>query len=115
MNTSKLSSSLEPATASLLQMDEYGTKSASIKEEETFSGSANNFSAENNTKQALKKMYKNRVQFWWFRTITLKFGNTSIIRKQASSVKKALSDLCELAFSYQVNPLAAVQSLPTAR
>nr|GMD61650.1 protein APEM9 [Ipomoea batatas] len=144
MNTSKLSSSLEPATASLLQMDEYGTKSASIKEEETFSGSANNFSAENNTKQALKKMYKNRVPFWWFRTITLKFGNTrfvvsngniflcclalllffivrrksnlrSIIRKQASSVKKALSDLWELAFSYQVNPLAAVQSLPTAR
>lgn len=38
----------------------------------------------------------------------------SIIRKQASSLKKALADLWELAFSYQVNPLAAVQSLPTA-
>ncbi|GFP82164.1 hypothetical protein PHJA_000359700 [Phtheirospermum japonicum] len=82
--------------------------------------------------------------FWWFRTIRLKLGNTEIVlpsgklllasllllmyyftrKKQAAlkrvvaekagSIKKALLDLWQLAFSYQVNPLAAVQSLPTA-
>lgn len=34
--------------------------------------------------------------------------------KLALSVKKALVDLWQLAFSYQVNPLAAVQPVPTA-
>ncbi|KAJ0035853.1 hypothetical protein Pint_25457 [Pistacia integerrima] len=82
--------------------------------------------------------------FLWFRAITLKFGNVRMVisnwnvafgclivlayylfrRKQASmkrtvgrrllSVKKALVDLWQLAFSYQVNPLAAVQPLPAA-
>ncbi|KAL3625212.1 hypothetical protein CASFOL_030666 [Castilleja foliolosa] len=82
--------------------------------------------------------------FWWFRTIRLKLGNTELVlpsgklllaallvlmyyitrKKQAAlkrlvtekagSIKKALLDLWQLAFAYQVNPLAAVQSLPTA-
>ncbi|XP_031254432.1 protein APEM9 [Pistacia vera] len=82
--------------------------------------------------------------FLWFRAITLKFGNVRMVisnwnvafgclivlayylfrRKQASmkrtvgrrllSVRKALVDLWQLAFSYQVNPLAAVQPLPAA-
>ncbi|KAI3974454.1 hypothetical protein MKX01_017947 [Papaver californicum] len=34
--------------------------------------------------------------------------------KQASSVKKALLDMWQLAVSVQVNPLAAVQSLPSS-
>ncbi|KAG9130942.1 hypothetical protein Leryth_006714 [Lithospermum erythrorhizon] len=81
--------------------------------------------------------------FWWFRTITLRFssyrfvisnGNMFLaclalivfyimrrkqknlkrfLGKQASSMKRALVDLWKLAFSYQVNPLAAVQPLPT--
>ncbi|KDP43171.1 hypothetical protein JCGZ_22723 [Jatropha curcas] len=80
--------------------------------------------------------------FWWFRTINLKFGNfrlaitnrkillgclmfvmyyvlrrkqtnlKGIIRRQVLSIKKALVDLWQLTFSYQVNPLAAVQPLP---
>ncbi|CAH9115442.1 unnamed protein product [Cuscuta epithymum] len=141
MNTSELGSSSE-SNASLLQIDEHVPQSSSIKDEKT--GSANNL--ENNSKQALIEMYKKRGSFWWFRTISLKFRSTrfiisngniflcclalilfhlmrrksnfkSILIKQASSVKKALGDLWELAFSYQVNPLAAVagvQSLPSA-
>ncbi|KAF5203927.1 Apem9 [Thalictrum thalictroides] len=37
-----------------------------------------------------------------------------IARRQASSVKKALVDMWQLAFSVQVNPLAAIQPLPAA-
>lgn len=81
---------------------------------------------------------------WWFRTFTLKFGNYRLVlsngnvflgclflliciiyrrkqaslkrfvRKQALSIKKGLMDIWQLAFSYQVNPLAAVQPLPAA-
>lgn len=36
------------------------------------------------------------------------------VRRQVSAIKKAMVDLWQLAFSYQVNPLAAVQSLPGA-
>ncbi|KAK4478942.1 hypothetical protein RD792_014449 [Penstemon davidsonii] len=83
--------------------------------------------------------------FWWFPTFNLKFGNTRIVvpsrnillasmlllvyyftkkrhaalktvlRNKAVAMKKAVMDLWQLAFSYQVNPLAAVQPLPTAR
>ncbi|CAJ1951639.1 unnamed protein product, partial [Sphenostylis stenocarpa] len=37
-----------------------------------------------------------------------------IVRRQAISIKRALVDLWQLAFSYQVNPLAAVQPLSAA-
>ncbi|XP_023523296.1 protein APEM9-like [Cucurbita pepo subsp. pepo] len=79
--------------------------------------------------------------FWPFRTMTLKFGSTRLVistgrivlscllvliyyllrrklatlkrlaKKQASSIKKAVVDLWQLAFSYQVNPLAMAQPL----
>lgn len=83
--------------------------------------------------------------FWWFRKVTLKFGNARLaltqgriilwssfvifiyflirrkgfvlkrmVSKQASSLKKALIDTWQLAFSFQVNPLAAVQPRPVA-
>ncbi|XP_062007715.1 protein APEM9 [Rosa rugosa] len=96
-------------------------------------------------KQAVLKLSK-RLEpcLWWFRTITLKFGNTRlvisngkialgclillisyvlqrkratlkrIVQRQALSMKNALVDLWQLAFSYQVNPLAAVQPLGAA-
>ncbi|WCJ28718.1 3-phosphoinositide-dependent protein kinase-1 putative [Euphorbia peplus] len=81
---------------------------------------------------------------WWFPSINLKIGNRrlvvtngkiflgclifltyyvlrrkkatikAIMRKQVMSIKKALVDLWQLTFSYQVNPLAAVQPLPNA-
>ncbi|XP_002530838.2 protein APEM9 isoform X1 [Ricinus communis] len=81
---------------------------------------------------------------WWFRTINLKFGNArlvisngkillgclafliyyvlrrkqatlkGIVRRQFLFIKKALVDIWQLGFSYQVNPLAAVQPLPAA-
>ncbi|KAI5584266.1 hypothetical protein BDE02_06G068400 [Populus trichocarpa] len=81
---------------------------------------------------------------WWFRSVNLKFGNVRVVvtngkillgflflltyyvlrrkgatlnglvRRQVSAAKKAMVDLWQLAFSYQVNPLAAVQPLPTA-
>ncbi|CAK9317959.1 unnamed protein product [Citrullus colocynthis] len=79
--------------------------------------------------------------FWPFRTLTLKFGSTQLVistrrivlscllvlifyllrrklatlkrmaKKQGSSIKKAVVDLWQLAFSYQVNPLAIAQPL----
>ncbi|CAN1799121.1 Protein APEM9 [Linum perenne] len=81
---------------------------------------------------------------WWFRCINVKFGNmqvavtngkivvsciviflcyvlqkkqaalTRTVKKQVLSIKKSLIDLWQLAFSYQVNPLAAVQPIPAA-
>ncbi|XP_058722327.1 protein APEM9 [Vicia villosa] len=82
--------------------------------------------------------------FWCFRSINLKFGNMEFVvpsgkimlgclilfvcyvikRKQSTlkrtvrrhvvAVKRALVDLWQLAFSYQVNPLAAVEPLAAA-
>jgi hypothetical protein len=99
----------------------------------------------NSTKAAVLKLSERMEPcFWWFRTITLKFGNARLVvsngkimlgclilliyyvfrRKKAALkrsatrqvlfVKRALIDLWKLAFSYQVNPLAAVQPLATA-
>ncbi|KAK4755821.1 hypothetical protein SAY87_009578 [Trapa incisa] len=92
-------------------------------------------------KEILKLYGRTETGFWWFRTINLKFGNTRIvisngkmllgclllltvfalrrqgskirrfISKQSVSLKNALVDFWKLAFSYQVNPLAAVQPL----
>ncbi|KAK1392044.1 3-phosphoinositide-dependent protein kinase-1 [Heracleum sosnowskyi] len=80
----------------------------------------------------------------WFRNITLRFGNAQLVissrsillgclllltyyfmrrkqadlkrvlKRQALNVKKAATDLWQLAFSYQVNPLAAVQPISSA-
>nr|XP_043629107.1 protein APEM9 [Erigeron canadensis]XP_043629108.1 protein APEM9 [Erigeron canadensis] len=80
--------------------------------------------------------------FWLFRNVNLKFGSvrfavsngsilltmsvlliyyflrrkkytiTGILNAKALFVKKTIIDLWQLAFSYQVNPLAAVESLP---
>ncbi|KAF4365553.1 hypothetical protein G4B88_025732 [Cannabis sativa] len=79
---------------------------------------------------------------WWYRTLNLKLGNIQIaisnkkvafgclivlvywilrrkqarlkgiIKRQALNIKKGVVDLWQLAFSYQVNPLAAMQSPP---
>uniref|UniRef100_A0A7N0TUQ8 3-phosphoinositide-dependent protein kinase-1 n=1 Tax=Kalanchoe fedtschenkoi TaxID=63787 RepID=A0A7N0TUQ8_KALFE len=82
--------------------------------------------------------------FWLFRSVNLKFGKVRLVittgkvlltfliclvvyfikrkretlfrtaKKQVMLVRKAMVDLWQLAFSYQVNPLAAVQPLPAA-
>ncbi|OIW03040.1 hypothetical protein TanjilG_20968 [Lupinus angustifolius] len=82
--------------------------------------------------------------FWCFRSINVKFGSTKfvissgkimlgclmlftyylfrkkqstlkrIVRRQLVGMKRAVVDLWQLAFSHQVNPLAAVQPLSTA-
>ncbi|XP_057806541.1 protein APEM9 [Salvia miltiorrhiza] len=82
--------------------------------------------------------------FWWFPTFNVKLGNIQLsipsgkfllaslllimcyitrkkqallkrfLSKHALSFRKALLDLWQLAFSYQVNPLAAVQTLPNS-
>ncbi|XVE78716.1 hypothetical protein DITRI_Ditri14bG0000900 [Diplodiscus trichospermus] len=98
----------------------------------------------NDSKQAILKLNRSPYGWlWWFRNITLRFGNyqmvisngkvligcltlfvyyilrrkevslQSIVRRQALFVKKCLVDLWQLAFSYQVNPLAAIQPLPS--
>ncbi|XP_062157746.1 protein APEM9 [Alnus glutinosa] len=100
---------------------------------------------QNVTKQAVLKLSERfEPCFWWYRTITLKFGNSRlvisnrkivvgslillifhvlrkkkaglkrIVTRQALLLTKALVDLWQLAFSYQVNPLAAVQPLAAA-
>ncbi|KAJ9550666.1 hypothetical protein OSB04_014711 [Centaurea solstitialis] len=80
---------------------------------------------------------------WWFRTLNVKFGSikfaisngsilltalmllilyymrrkkysiTSILKRQVLFVKKGVMDLWQLAFSYQVNPLASIEPLQT--
>ncbi|XP_008457046.1 protein APEM9 isoform X2 [Cucumis melo] len=99
-------------------------------------------SANRETVLRLHKLTK--PSFWPFRTITLKFGSFRLVvstrkivlscflvliyyllrrkltavkrmaQKQGSSMKKALVDLWQLAFSYQVNPLAIAQPLSGA-
>ncbi|CAL1414054.1 unnamed protein product [Linum trigynum] len=88
--------------------------------------------------------HRNQSVWWWFRSINLKFGNmhlaitngkivisclfvllcylvqkrraalNEIVKRRVLWVKKSLLDLWRLAFSYQVNPLAAVQPIPAA-
>lgn len=131
--------------------DECEPRALSIKEQYTSGGSPEALKTsypskeKNDMKKVLLKLSQQRVPcFWWFRTVTLKFGNgqllisngkivlgclmiliyyilrrkqatvTRILRKQVLSMKKALLDLWQLAFSYQVNPLAAVQPVPAA-
>ncbi|KAH6798001.1 hypothetical protein C2S52_022555 [Perilla frutescens var. hirtella] len=92
----------------------------------------------------LKLSRKRVPYLWWFPTINLKFGNIQFsipsgkvllaslllimcymtrkkqamlkrfLAKHALAFRKALLDLWQLAFSYQVNPLAAVQTLPNS-
>ncbi|KAL7253639.1 hypothetical protein ACSBR1_008068 [Camellia fascicularis] len=94
--------------------------------------------------QTILKISQRVPCFWWFHTITFKFGNGQLVisnakivlgclmilmyyvlqrkqatlkrifKRQALSMKAALVDLWQLAFSYQVNPLAAVQPVPAA-
>ncbi|KAF5742926.1 3-phosphoinositide-dependent protein kinase-1 [Tripterygium wilfordii] len=141
----------ESQTSSSLLPADIGHIRSPLKEANSLNGSQEAlksnllFNRENNKKQTLSTLSK-RVEpcFWWFRNITLKFGNVRlvvsngkimigcliflvfyifrrkqvtlkrIVTMQASSLKKALVDLWHLAFSYQVNPLAAVQPLPPA-
>lgn len=146
MNTLKLGSSSQ-SSALPLQIDECTTDSTSLIQEKSCNGTANILAhkeqskGENTTKQSVLEFSRRRTPFWWFRTITLKFGSSrlvisngsiflgflaalvyyivrrkqaslwSILKRQASSTKKALVDFWQLAFSYQVNPLAAVQPL----
>ncbi|CAK9168695.1 unnamed protein product [Ilex paraguariensis] len=139
------------ASVSPMLADECENPSASLKELNIYEGSQKALETrdpsdvQSDAKQALLKLSRHNIpRCWWFRTITLKFGNgrwvisngnmllgcliflmyylmrrkqaslKRTLRKQASSIKKALGDLWQLAFSYQVNPLAAVQPLPPA-
>ncbi|KAL2553875.1 3-phosphoinositide-dependent protein kinase-1 [Forsythia ovata] len=150
MNSSEVNSSSQ-ASMSLRQTDEYKTNSESFGEQKQYNGclkdfeSGHQFGGGNTTKQAILKLSRHGVPyFWWFPTISLKFGNyrlvvpsgkvllsclllltyyfmrkkqaalKRVLVKRAMSIKKALVDLWQLAFSYQVNPLAAVQPLPAA-
>ncbi|KAL3533216.1 hypothetical protein ACH5RR_006737 [Cinchona calisaya] len=150
MNASKAAISSSQAVVSSLLVDKHGTESAFLEEQKTYNKSSKNLESgylanrETSVEETILKLSGQGAPcFWWFRTITLKFGNAKLVlsngniflgclllvacyfvrRKQASlkgvlkkqvmSMKKALVDLWQLAFSYQVNPLAAVQPLPT--
>ncbi|KAF6167351.1 hypothetical protein GIB67_043212 [Kingdonia uniflora] len=98
-------------------------------------------SSKDNMKQTIMKLNERmKPCFWWFRTVSIKFGNHRLIisngkivlwsslifciyyllrkkrttlkqiaSKQALSVKKAVVDMWQLAFSVQVDPLAAIR------
>ncbi|KAJ8628832.1 hypothetical protein MRB53_022155 [Persea americana] len=150
-------SSLRPGTP---EIEERGRGDATIGTKSSISGSEQLSSAFKDqktlngdiTKPAISKashhshLLERLVPcFWWYRTVTLKFGNAwfvltqgrivlwstfilfiyylfrskgaafkRIALRQAVSAKKALVDAWQLAFSVQVNPLAAVQPLPAA-
>ncbi|XP_011078192.1 protein APEM9 [Sesamum indicum] len=137
MNSSLVTSSSQTSTSSQLP-DGYKGHYEDIESEYVSCGG--NTAKE----EILKLSRQRVPRFWWFPNITLKLGDTRLVvpsgkmllatllllmyyftRKKhavlkrvlvqkALSVKKALLDLWQLAFSYQVNPLAALQPLPTA-
>ncbi|KAB2612211.1 hypothetical protein D8674_042011 [Pyrus ussuriensis x Pyrus communis] len=114
----------------------------SVKATNSSQGSLDGETAKKQTVFNLSKKLEPCV--WWFRTVTLKFGSARVVisngkivsgflillvyyvlrrkqatlkrimQRQALTRKKALVDLWQLAFSYQVNPLAAVQPLAAA-
>ncbi|CAM8954723.1 unnamed protein product [Rhodiola kirilowii] len=131
--------------ASLLQRNEQEAQISSQNGIRVLDGSSEASKTADVSKQSILKL-SSRVEhcFWFFRSVTLKFGKIRLVitttkvllacliclvvyyikntrqtlfrtaKKQVISVKKALADLWQLAFSYQVNPLAAVQALPAA-
>ncbi|XP_065853291.1 protein APEM9 [Euphorbia lathyris] len=104
----------------------------------------NNLQPNGDKQEILRLSNRKEQCFWWFPSVNLKFGNRRLvisngkiflgclifltyyvlqrkkatikgtIRRRVLSIKKALVDLWQLTFSYQVNPLAAVQPLPTS-
>ncbi|XP_040998693.1 protein APEM9 [Juglans microcarpa x Juglans regia] len=136
---------------SILAGDNHDARFSSLKELNVPEGSQKALNAKYQpnqgsvAKQAVLK-FSERIEpcFWWFRTITLKFGNARlvvsngkiflgclillmchVVRKKKAILKRfagrhvlflkrAVIDLWQLAFSYQVNPLASVQPLAAA-
>ncbi|KAG9140858.1 hypothetical protein Leryth_010394, partial [Lithospermum erythrorhizon] len=127
------------------------TDSSSMQNRKEYNGSPGDSkakylaSSENARREAILKLSGKKGRcFWWFRTITLRFGSNRFdisngnmflaclaliiyyvmrrkqinlkrfIEKQVLNMKRSLVDLWKLAFSYQVNPLAAVQAIPTS-
>lgn len=141
MNASKATSSSQ-APVSSLHADKHGVESKNFSKNLEPGHVASKENSVKET--ILKLSGRGAPCFWWFRNTTVKFGNfrlnlsngnillgcillfmcyflkrkqaslKRVLRKQALSVKKGLVDLWQLAFSYQVNPLAAVQPLPAA-
>ncbi|CAM8948914.1 unnamed protein product [Rhodiola kirilowii] len=131
--------------ASVLQRNEQEAQISSQNGLRVLDGSSEASKTAEVSKQSILKL-SSRVEhcFWFFRSVTLKFGKIRLVitttkvlltcliclvvyyikkkrqslfrkaKKQVISVKKALADMWQLAFSYQVNPLAAVQALPAA-
>ncbi|XP_047255989.1 protein APEM9 isoform X2 [Capsicum annuum] len=89
MDTLKLGSSSQ-SSASLLQMDECTTDSTSVIEEKSCNGRANilehkdQSQGENTTKQSILEFSRGRTPFWWFRTVTLKFGSGRLVLSNGS-------------------------------
>lgn len=137
INSSKVTTSFQESLAG-----DHTTNSFSMQSDREQNGSPGDIQAR---RDAILKLSGKKAQcFWWFRSITLRFGNNRFdisngnmfltclaliiyyimrrkqislkrfIEKQALNVKKALVDVWKLAFSHQVNPLAAVQPLPTS-
>ncbi|CAF1703937.1 unnamed protein product [Brassica napus] len=93
-------------------------KSANVPEATSFEENSsydvvnNNKSLANDEVDYVLKLSKQHEP-WSSRPLSLRLGNTRIIRRQMESTKKAIVDFWKLAFSYQVNPLAAIQSIPS--
>ncbi|KAK4432729.1 protein APEM9 [Sesamum alatum] len=137
MNSSVVTSSSQTSTSSQLP-DKYNGHHKDIDSE--YLSCEGNTAKE----EILKLSRQRVPRYLWFPNITLKLGDTRLVvpsgkmllatlllliyyftrkkhavlkrvlMQKALSVKKALLDLWQLAFSYQVNPLAALQPLPTA-
>ena len=51
---------------------------------------------------------------FWIQLISVFAYSFRMVRTQVTAMKRALVDLWQLAFSYEVNPLAAVQPIAAA-
>ncbi|XP_071729705.1 protein APEM9 [Rutidosis leptorrhynchoides] len=125
------------ASTSALLSDENGISSVSLKNENEKQLNGDDAAKQ----AILRYSGQHVSTFWWFRTVNLKLGGlrfavsngsiflttlflltyyflrrkkytiTSILKGPASFVKKTAIDLWQLAFAYQVNPLAAVEPI----
>ncbi|KAH0891142.1 hypothetical protein HID58_053571, partial [Brassica napus] len=95
-------------------------KSANVPEATSFEENSsydvvnNNKSLANDEVDYVLKLSKQHEP-WSSRPLSLRLGNTrfSISRGKVALGLKAIVDFWKLAFSYQVNPLAAIQSIPS--
>lgn len=85
MNASKATSRSQTCVSSL-HVDEHGVESAFLEEQKTYNNSSKNLESghlarrDNSAKETILQLSRQKSPcFWWFRNVTLKFGNNRLV------------------------------------